>query len=471
MISASQQRLKYVASDFVTSNIAMFIFNIVRYYILQQWNFGYSSLYYFLTSQSLMLEQIIIPIALICIYYLSGYYNNPFHKSRIQELFTTLISVAIGVLLIYFALLTNDQVTLRTTNYELVLSLFGVFLFTTYIGRLTITSHSIRQMYKRTWKFNTLIIGNSEVAHRTAEKINNSNSTHGYNIIGFVNLPDEKIVSSGDNVFMLDDIEEVCKEYNVTNIIISPEHQQENITLSLLYRLFPLNIPIKISPDILSILTSGIRLQDIYEEPFIDITSADISESTKNIKRLLDILLSLTALIILALPMVVIALFIHRDSKGGVFYSQERIGYRQKPFNIYKFRTMRVDAEKSGPQLSSENDSRITRIGRILRKYRLDELPQFWNVLIGDMSLVGPRPEREYFIREIVKKAPYYTFVHQVRPGITSWGMVKYGYAKDVDEMVKRLKYDLIYLTNMSITVDIKIIIYTIKTVVKGRGM
>jgi lipopolysaccharide/colanic/teichoic acid biosynthesis glycosyltransferase len=169
--------------------------------------------------------------------------------------------------------------------------------------------------------------------------------------------------------------------------------------------------------------------------------------------------------------MLIVALAIKIDSKGPVFYSQERVGYKQKKFNILKFRSMTTDAEKSGPQLSSENDSRITKLGRILRKYRIDELPQFWNVLKGDMSLVGPRPEREYFIHKIVEKAPYYTLVHQVRPGITSWGMVKYGYAKNVDEMILRLRYDLIYLTNISILVDLKIIIYTVETVFTGRGM
>ena len=130
-----------------------------------------------------------------------------------------------------------------------------------------------------------------------------------------------------------------------------------------------------------------------------------------------------------------------------------------------------MDAEASGPRLSSEGDSRITPVGRVLRKYRLDELPQFWNVLKGDMSLVGPRPEREYFINEIVKKAPYYTLVSQVRPGITSWGMVKYGYASSVEQMVERTRYDLIYLANMSNLVDVKILIYTVKTIVTGRGV
>ena len=176
--------------------------------------------------------------------------------------------------------------------------------------------------------------------------------------------------------------------------------------------------------------------------------------------------------LILLLPvMSVVALAIKLDSKGPVFYHQERIGYRRRPFKIHKFRTMVAEAEPNGPQLSSENDMRITHIGRFLRKYRIDEIPQFWNVLKGEMAFVGPRPERAYYIEKIIRVAPYYTLLQQVRPGLTSWGMVKFGYATTVEEMVERSKYDLIYIGNMSLTVDVKILIYTIRTVLTGKGM
>ena len=128
------------------------------------------------------------------------------------------------------------------------------------------------------------------------------------------------------------------------------------------------------------------------------------------------------------------------------------------------------DAEKNGPQLSSENDSRITPIGLFLRRSRLDELPQFFNVVKGDMAIVGPRPERQFFIDQIVERAPHYKYLHKVRPGITSWGQVKYGYAENVDEMIQRLKFDVIYIENMSLFVDFKIMIYTVLIVLQGRG-
>jgi lipopolysaccharide/colanic/teichoic acid biosynthesis glycosyltransferase len=159
------------------------------------------------------------------------------------------------------------------------------------------------------------------------------------------------------------------------------------------------------------------------------------------------------------------------SSRGPLFYKQERIGKNGKPFTIYKFRSMYVDAEQNGPELSSEKDPRITPFGRFMRKSRLDEIPNFINVLKGDMSLVGPRPERQHFIDQIIEKAPQYIQLLKVRPGITSWGQVKYGYAKNIDEMVRRMKYDLIYLDNMSLYVDFKIMIYTFLTILKRKGM
>lgn len=230
-------------------------------------------------------------------------------------------------------------------------------------------------------------------------------------------------------------------------------------------------MPIKISPDIFSFVTSAIRLKDIYGEPFVDLTTPSLTEASKNIKRFTDTVSSAVALVVLSPVLLWLAFLVKRSSPGPIIYSQERIGLKQKPFKIYKFRTMRTDAEKDGPRLSGDSDSRITPVGKFLRKYRLDELPQFWNVLKGDMSIVGPRPERAFFIEQIVKKAPYYVLVNQVRPGITSWGMVKYGYASTVDQMVERTRYDLIYMANMSLYVDMKILIYTVKTVVTGKGV
>ncbi len=190
----------------------------------------------------------------------------------------------------------------------------------------------------------------------------------------------------------------------------------------------------------------------------------------ENIKRLLDVVLSILAMIILLPVFIGLAIGIKMSSKGPIFYNQERVGKFGKPFTIYKLRTMVNNAETNGPLLSSSNDSRITGIGQFMRRTHLDEIPQFVNVLLGEMSLVGPRPERKFYIEQIAQKAPYVTHLQKVRPGITSWGQVKYGYASDVDEMVERLQYDMVYLKNISLYVDFKILIYTVMECVKGKG-
>ena len=195
-----------------------------------------------------------------------------------------------------------------------------------------------------------------------------------------------------------------------------------------------------------------------------------MAEWQYSVKRLADIIISILALTILSPVFLVTAIIVKATSPGPVFYAQERIGFLGKPFKMHKFRSMYIDAESAGPALSKDDDPRITSFGRFMRKVRLDEIPQFYNVLKGTMSMVGPRPERQFYIDQIVQRAPEYVLLHRIKPGITSWGQVKYGYASSVDEMLERLKYDLLYLENMSIATDIKILLYTVIIIFQGRG-
>ena len=188
------------------------------------------------------------------------------------------------------------------------------------------------------------------------------------------------------------------------------------------------------------------------------------------IKRALDVLLSLFALVVLSPLYVVLYFIVGCTSEGPAIYRQERIGLHGRPFQILKFRTMKLHSEGEKPLLSGDNDPRITPVGAMLRKYRLDELPQMWNVLKGDMSIVGPRPERRYFINQIEQQAPYYCLLYKFRPGLTSWGPIKVGYTDTMEKMVRRLNYDIVYMENMSLLLDLKILFYTIGVILDGKG-
>lgn len=433
---------------------------------------GYRSLSQFIFSHNVVLGQIVFPFIILGVYYLSGFYKEVFNKSRIQEVITTILSTFVCTVILYLIALINDNVRERFQNYELILFLWILLFIFTYIGRAIITTISNYKFYRGIWHYNTLIIGNGKAAYDFKKDLEKYDRASGYNILGLVNIPHEKPYYENGDIYELENLEDVCKKLEIKCLIIIPSRNDPKSLMKLISNLYPLNLIMKISPDSYDIIISRARIRNFYGEPLADLSGTNMSASSCNIKRLIDVVASTLTLLILLPLFGILSILIKIDSKGNIIYTQKRVGYHNKEFNIYKFRTMAQDAEVDGiPLLSSENDNRITPLGKFLRKYRLDELPQFWNVIKGDMSIVGPRPERKYYIAEIMKVSPYYTLLHQVRPGITSMGMVKFGYASDVPSMVKRLKYDLLYLENMSLVNDMKIIAYTIKTVLTGKGL
>lgn len=468
--SVCAQRVKYVVMDFIMTSAAFMLFNMFRYHALGIEN-EYPDVTGFLLNHKLVLEQIFVPVGIMCIYWVSGYYNRPFDKSRLSEFTTTLMSVLVSTIILFLALLINDTTGVKVRDYEMIVVLFGTMFVMTYLGRWFITSRTISHLRKGHWQYTTLIIGNSRKSRDVARLLHEGGSVWAYNVVGFIRLPGEEGVEDDRESWNWDEVESICREKDVDQIILAPEKIRDADIMNILERLFPLERPVKIAPDTLSYITGNIKLDDILGTPFIDLTSPRMSEFQKNVKRAFDVTASAVTLLLFSPVYAATAMAVKLTSPGPVIYRQERVGKGHRPFHIYKFRSMRNDAERHGPQLSTKEDRRITPFGQFMRKYRIDELPQFWNVLRGDMSIVGPRPERQYFIERIVERAPYYGLVFQVRPGITSWGMVKYGYASSVEEMVERSRFDLLYLNNMSIATDIKIMIYTVKTVLSGAGV
>ncbi len=468
MASIRLERWKLVLTDWITANISFMLFNLLRYFESSWSHHSFEGAFGYILQPKLCIEQAFIPLLLLALYWLSGFYNNPFGKSRFNELLNTAIVTAISTLLIHLALLTNDQMSKISSNLLQILVIYIIFFFFTLVGRLIVINAQIRHFKSRDWKYTAVIVGNSEKAHSLAQKMSDSKAVISYSIEGFFRIEGENDFCS--DAMELTSLADFCKKRKVDQIILAPEKSDEEKVLNLVYRLFPIGKPIKLSPDTINFMTSSIKLKDIYGFPLVDLTHSSMSESEKNIKRTIDVIASFLTLIVLSPLFIVLAIRVKTDSRGPIFYRQERIGLKERPFQIIKFRTMRTDAEDNGPQLSSDDDPRVTKSGKTMRKYRLDELPQFWNVLKGEMSIVGPRPERKFFISKIIERAPYYTLLYQTRPGITSWGMVKYGYASRVEEMIERSKYDLLYISNMSILVDLKIMLYTVLTILEGRG-
>ena len=456
MISENRQRALYIAGDLLATVSAWLVFSYIRFVMVGE-SENYSSFASFLGIRPVILGLILFPLGMSVLYWLSGYYNKVFIKSRIEELTTTLSTAFVGTIAIYFLAIVDDPIPDRATNYELLVMLFGLLFTSVYLERLTFTTLNSRRVASGKIAFNTVYVGNladvPEAIHRLESGINHL--SHAFRVVGILEWISPAAKSR-------------APESGKSEIARSDCSPGE--LLELINKLLPLEIPVLMSPSLVNLLTAKPRLNRLVADPFIDITTPYIAESTINLKRAGDFFGALIAAILLIPTYLVIAIAVKLDSKGPVIYTQKRIGLHRKPFYILKFRTMTVDAEASGPRLSSENDPRITRVGRFLRKYRLDELPQFINVIAGNMSLVGPRPERDHYIQQILENAPYYTLLHCVRPGITSLGMVKHGYASSIDEMIQRMHYDLIYIENVSFTTDLKIIAYTIATVMSGKG-
>ena len=343
----------------------------------------------------------------------------------------------------------------------------------TFIPRIILTSRTVNQIHNKKIGFNTILIGSSQKAKDTFSEINNLKQATGHFVIGYVSTNGGKDVIKETGLKKLgayNEISQIINNEKIEEVIIATEPKEHEKINNIINDLADLKVEIKVVADMYSILTGSVKMNSIYGALLISVNPEMMPSWQKTVKRIMDLFISIIAIIILSPIFIILSILIKSGSKGKIIFKQERIGFKNEPFQIYKFRSMYIDSEKNGPQLSSKDDNRITNIGRFMRKTRLDETPQFLNVIKGDMSLVGPRPERQYFIDKIITKAPHYKHLSKVKPGITSWGQVKYGYAENVDEMIARLKFDLLYVENMSLSLDLKILFYTAIIMLKGTG-
>jgi len=465
------QVLRYLVFDIIAAVVSWTLFYIYRKLYIEPIKFGYEIPVEFDTKFYLAL--LFIPAFWITIYYISGQYTNIYRKSRLLELGRTIMASIVGVTVIFFLLLLNDWIPDYRKYYNLYFTLLALHFGFTYLFRLILTTRTIHRIHKRIIGFNTLVIGANEKAVRLVEDLRSQTRPAGNKIIGFLTVDERKsypLEEFAPNLGSYQNLQKVINDNEVEEIIIAIESSEHQLLSKILTLLENRTHTVWGIPDLFDILSNTAKTNTIFGSPLLKISNGLMPVWQENVKRLLDVVISIISVVVFFPVFIALAIGIKMSSKGPVMYKQERIGKFGKPFMIHKLRTMVSDAETDEPLLSSSEDSRITHIGQFLRRTHLDEIPQFINVIKGEMALVGPRPERKYYIDQIAEVAPYVTHLQKLRPGITSWGQVKYGYASNVEQMVERLQYDMVYLKNISLYVDFKILIYTVMECVRGRG-
>lgn len=422
-----KQQLIYIVVDVVSAVAIWLAFLLFRWLVYDGKLFGVDTV--LIPAFSFYPPLFLYPLGCLVVYYLSGYYLRPMRKRYSKELAATAVTSLIIGLGAFFLIIIDDSVTNYHRYLVSLIVLVGLQFVGCYVPRLVVTYLS-RRRYLEIYQCFTI--------HSVAE-------VEDFKRLHTMEPQDEVIIDLNGN----------------TN---------ERDIYTIISQVYPLNVEICVVPRLYDMLTGAASIQDVGDMPLVRITEHKMSDCGLCMKRACDVVMALMGMAVLSPVYLIVAILVKCSSKGPVIYKQERIGLHGKPFMILKFRTMTDHAEQGVPCLSSDNDPRITRLGHVLRKYRIDELPQMWNVLRGDMSIVGPRPERRFFINQIEQVAPYYCLIYRIRPGMTSWGPIKVGYTDTMDKMVRRLNYDIVYMENMSLLLDMKILLFTISVILDGKG-
>ena len=473
VMDKKKQTFCYVAADFFAAVIATACFFFWRKYCFYG-DSGWNNVFYqTFHDWKFYLDIVVIPVGWLIFYALSSSYRKIYRKSRLKELVQTVRQVLIGTLLLFFVIILDDYIERPTDYIRFFLLLFALQFGLTFLFRFIIITITNNRIHRGELEFPTILVGGGQEALRYYNALQNQRQSSGTKLVGFVTANGEDTAELSVLLPCLGNHEQLpglIHDLKIEEMVVAVGDDTRLILGKIFPNLEVSSLLIKIFPHTTDYLMGSVNSTAVYHEPVIEMQLDFMPVWQKICKRIGDIIGSVICMVLCIPFYIILAFGVKCSSPGPVFFRQERVGFRGKPFHIIKFRSMYVDAEDAGPQLSSENDSRITHFGVFMRKTHLDEIPQFFNVLKGDMSLVGPRPERQFYIDQIVKKAPHYRLLQLIKPGLTSWGQVTYGYAENVDEMVERLRYDMVYLENMTLLMDIKILCYTVLAVIKHKG-
>lgn len=404
-----------------------------------------------------------------------GLYRAWNATSRLDEAVAVFKIVGIGVLLIYVLTFEMEQDLAQpiTKTRVLLVSYWLLVAGAVTTGRMILRTMQRHLLESGVGMRRTLIVGWGRKARELYQEVSKYPAL-GFQVLGFVEIKAHEGKRQFESVPVLGRLEqlaEIARRHQIEEVLIALQHKDQRALMEIIAQTDGLPVGLKIVPDLYSIITGQARTNQIYGFPLIEILPQYMPTWERLAKRVLDFTLSLSILVLGAPVWLLVALIIKLDSRGPVFYKQERMGKDGRHFNVIKFRSMVSDAEKlTGPKWADKDDARITRSGRFMRKWRIDEVPQFFNVLAGEMSIVGPRPERPFFVEKLRKEIPLYPRRLRVQPGITGWAQIKGAYDATLDDVKQKLQYDLFYLENMSLKMDLKIILHTIYVMLAGRG-
>jgi len=468
-VSKQTEKILLLLTDFFSINLAYYSYYVIR--IRSGW------------IEYPIEPELWLPMMAIYVYWLIwfgffGLYRSWYAQSRLDEVMTLFRTTAVGVLVLFFLIFIDDTSAGAQPASRLLIVAYWFILFVfVSIGRLGIRFLQRRLLEAGIGARNTLIIGWSPKAYELCDMVLKYPAL-GYKLVGFVSVNKTKSGQGKKKEYRnlkvlgsLEDLPTLMQAYDVREVLIGLDSTEHEKLLEVIRYCDGEDVGMKIIPDLYDIVSGQARMSSLYGVPLIEVSPQLMKPWEAALKRTLDIVVSLVVIVV-GLPLwLLVALLIKLDSPGPVLYKQERVGKNGKHFNILKFRSMFVDAEKqTGPVWAEKNDPRVTRVGRVIRRLHIDEFPQFINVLKGDRSLVGPRPERPYFVEKLSKELPLYKRRLKVRPGITGWAQIKYKYDQSIDDVRTKVKYDLFYIENISWRLDLKILFNTIYVMLMGKG-